>query len=559
MNTEKLIDRILEADLKAFRRNGNRLPEPKPKLEAETKIEDGPELLRNVTDFIGRYLQCSRHQRTVLALWVLHTYCFSEAQVTPYLAILSPQKQAGKTLCLHLLSMLCQNPILTSGLTPARLRHSMEGNAQSLLLDEFPASVGTQTRSRALALRALLATSFYHSPGCLDADAALERKCFCPKAFAGTGQLPEDLRDLSLPIVLQPLQREAGLWRSPDLVCPPEEPKNEAEPQNPDQELKNLDQESKNKNKVERFHQARAAEEAKALRRRLDLWARQNASKLRDLPPCPEENFPNFLLRLSPRRQDMLEPLLQLAGLIGADWPARLQKAVELILEEGEKFQLHPNLQLLQDIFDCFAYHNFPDRLSSAQLLEWSYSRPPRPWDADGPMTQYKLARLLVPFEIRPRLQRIGEAAPARGYPIQQFLQPWKQYFNLRVPGHTPGCELRYPQLPSWYLDRDPKRTPKPNTETETAGSACPSEPQAEPRIPNNDEAWNGSQQDVQKAAQTDGQDKDRVAPAPPPVSACPESPSRPSRLPENNLENGSDQIAPIRNRRSRLPRRAAR
>ena len=79
------------------------------------------DVLAEVSDFISRYLHCSHHQRTVLALWVLHTYCFNTAQVTPYLSIQSARKQSGKTLCLQLLGVLCRDPALTAGFTLSNL------------------------------------------------------------------------------------------------------------------------------------------------------------------------------------------------------------------------------------------------------------------------------------------------------------------------------------------------------------------------------------------------------------------------------------------------------
>src|SRR5689334_7342786 len=44
-------------------------------------------ILDDLCAFLARYLQCSDDQRTVLALWVLHTWCFAAARSTPYLAI----------------------------------------------------------------------------------------------------------------------------------------------------------------------------------------------------------------------------------------------------------------------------------------------------------------------------------------------------------------------------------------------------------------------------------------------------------------------------------------
>src|SRR5215472_6403571 len=165
---------------------------------------DGNALLNQVSQFIGRYLQCSEHQRTVLALWVLHTHITTAAQVTPYLAIQSAQKQSGKTLCLQLLSLLCADPALTSGFTANTLTRRIDGPISTILLDECQATVGTRSRSKAPALRAILASGYHSGPGYT--DATHERNTFSPKAFAGMGQLPEALADRSISIILEPLK-----------------------------------------------------------------------------------------------------------------------------------------------------------------------------------------------------------------------------------------------------------------------------------------------------------------------------------------------------------------
>ncbi|HKD13849.1 MAG TPA: hypothetical protein VKE71_04815, partial [Candidatus Angelobacter sp.] len=110
-------------------------PEPTPGSQP-TSI-DGAQLLRQITQFIGRYLHCSEHQRTVLALWVFHTHCFPAAQVTPYLAIRSNHKQSGKTLCLQLISRLCSEPAFSAGFTAATLTRRIDPAIPTLLLDEF--------------------------------------------------------------------------------------------------------------------------------------------------------------------------------------------------------------------------------------------------------------------------------------------------------------------------------------------------------------------------------------------------------------------------------------
>src|SRR5205807_5373269 len=63
--------------------------------------------LKQIDAFIKTHLVCSMHHRTILALWVVHTYCYNHFPVTPYLEISSPEPQSGKSLCLCLLKELC--------------------------------------------------------------------------------------------------------------------------------------------------------------------------------------------------------------------------------------------------------------------------------------------------------------------------------------------------------------------------------------------------------------------------------------------------------------------
>ncbi len=362
-------------------------------------VSTEPDVLSQVSGFIGRYLQCSDHQRTVLALWVLHTYCFYTAQVTPYLSIQSTHKQSGKTLCLQLLNLLCEDPALTSGFTVSNLtlRMKLEPVA-TLLLDECQGTVGTRARSKAPALRALLAGSYHLGLGYT--GAVEDHNVFCPKAFAGRGQLPEELADRSLPIILEPLASRDGA----DAAA---------------------------SKRVERFHLRQATQDAEPLQQRLSAWAEQNLPALEKLPPYPEEDFPpNF----SHRRQDLCEPLLQLAAMVGGEWPTRARQALTAIFEQEAAFHLQTSLQLLAAVRDCFAHHAYPERLSTAVLLEWMHSLPERPWDVDGRLSAHTLARLLAAFEIRPRLQRIGSANPARGYQLEDFKEPWQKHLGFELP-----------------------------------------------------------------------------------------------------------------------------
>jgi hypothetical protein len=381
------------------------LTEPDTSFDPDELDEpsEGAILLEEVSQFIGRYLQCTEHQRTILALWVLHTHSLPAAQITPYLSIQSREKQSGKTLCLQLLSLLCESPALTSGFTANAITRRIDGPISTVLLDECQATVGTRTRSKAPALRAILATGYHCSSGYM--DATHERSIFSPKAFAGMGQLPEALADRSISIILEPLGAPSAA-----------------------------------KSKVERFDLRRALKDAKHLQEQLHGWAEENDPEFEEFGVYSEEAFPP---NLSPRRRDMIEPLLQLADFVGGDWPKRIREALAGIFEAETAFELRHSLQLLADIRDCFAHHNYPSRLSTSALLEWMNSLPSRPWDMNeaGSITARTFARLLLPFEVRPRVQRIGPGDPARGYQLQDFLEAWKAHLGFSVPADRPVAE----------------------------------------------------------------------------------------------------------------------
>src|SRR5437660_983152 len=77
--------------------------------------------LKQIDAFIKTHLVCSMHHRTILALWVVHTYCYNHFPVTPYLEISSPEPQSGKSLCLCLLKELCHKSWIPGGVTAACL------------------------------------------------------------------------------------------------------------------------------------------------------------------------------------------------------------------------------------------------------------------------------------------------------------------------------------------------------------------------------------------------------------------------------------------------------
>ncbi len=363
---------------------------------------EGAVLLDKAGRFIGKYLQCSEHQLAVMALWSLHTHCFEAARVTPYLSIQSTEKQSGKSLCLQLLSLLSDGSALTVGFTASSLTRRLDhDDTPTFLLDECQAILGARVRSKNPALRAILAAGY--ECGASYTDSTHERNTFGPKAFAGRGQLPEELADRSIPIVLSPLSGALA-----DMPA--------------------------------RFDAQQAAAEAVPLHRQLGEWAEKNMDALVTRPTYSHEDFPTLL---TPRRRDLCEPLFQLADFIGGEWPARIRAAIDAIFDQELKYNLRPNLQLLAALHDCFKYNEYPQRLSSAVMLEWVQSLPDGSLDIEGALNGRTLARMLAIFGIRPRLQRngFGSTTPARGYQLQDFRELWLLWLGFTVPAASSAAQ----------------------------------------------------------------------------------------------------------------------
>ena len=336
----------------------------------------------------------------------------------------------------------------------------------AILLDECHATLGTRTRCKAPTLRSLLASSFHNGIGLT--RAAEEREIFCPKAFAGKGQLPEELADRAIPIILQPLQAHATAhgelqdkeeWSGAGLGS----------------DFGDANILSVAPRNLERFHLARALQQAGPLKQRLSAWAEQHRPDLEKLSPYSEEQFPP---RLSPRRRDMCEPLLQLADVVGGDWPNRIRQALTAIFEGAAEFDLYPSTQLLSDVYRCFFHHGFPERISTSGLLDWLHTLPARPWDESGSLTARTLARLLVAFEIRSRLQRIGKAAPTRGYQLEDFLRPWQRHLGFRGPYPIQQSGI-LADLQSILATSRPKASESPSAAPGPQGNEIPARPVA--------------------------------------------------------------------------------
>jgi hypothetical protein len=367
-----------------------------------------PDMLSRIVDFIGRHLQCTEEQRIVLALWVIHTHCYSAFFTSPCLDIHSTQKQAGKSICLELLRLLCNRSWLTCGFTSSILAKQVDCARPTLLLDEREATLGSARRAKSPALLAMLNSGFQNSASHQDSSGILN--IFCPKAFAGTAPLPESLAERSIPIFLEPLQPEDS---------------------------------------VQRFFPSNARDEADDLAPWIEQWSKENFSQLSaEAFRLPEGLSPV----LSHRQQDLIEPLLHIAQAIGGLWPSQAAHALLAVFQQSLTPRQNYAVRLLADLEDAFQEPGHPLYLSTSALLLWLHNLEDRPWSVwhEGrPLTDQDLAKMLRPLGVYPRNIRLTETKVVRCYRRSEVEYAGSQHqsrrkslanLNIEIPNKNADC-----------------------------------------------------------------------------------------------------------------------
>ena len=180
-------------------------------------------LLTAIRTFILTYVVLTKHQATIVTLWVAHTHVIAAADCTPYLQVTSATKRAGKTRLLEVLESVVARPWLTGRTSAAVLVRKTDTERPTLLLDESDAAFAGE-KDYAEALRGILNTG-YRASGraslCVGQGANLSYKDFrtfgC-KAIAGIGALPGTIADRAIPIALRRRRTDEACarWRERD-------------------------------------------------------------------------------------------------------------------------------------------------------------------------------------------------------------------------------------------------------------------------------------------------------------------------------------------------------
>ena len=351
--------------------------------------------LEDIESFISEFLICSDDHRALLALWILHTYCYDRFRVSPYLEIRSAESESGKSTCLKVLKLLCQKSWLVTGVSPSLLVQKIVADRPTLLLDDWSSTFRASDQQKLVGF--LVGGS--HDGDCFAAvENSLEGRrignvsSFCPKAFAGPGALPAALSRRSLPIILQRPQPDAS-------ICP--------------------------------FSFKAWYRDVPPMIAWMEDWVKQHrAAIIRiTLNQRPGGPFPG----LSPAQQDCAEPFLVLAEQLAGPWPEKTLNALHNVFHRDVGHRQSNALLLLSDIRDAFADSRDHERIFTRDLLRYLIGLPDRPWriwNSGKPLRPKNLAFLLSAFKdefvIRSTTLRIGDQSRAKGFYHNQFLEIWE-------------------------------------------------------------------------------------------------------------------------------------
>ena len=181
--------------------------------------------------------------------------------------------------------------------------------------------------------------------------------------------------------------------------------------------------------KVERFSATKSYPELAILCRKAARWVQDNLAAIREaVPQIPD---------IENRNLDNYEPLLQIAHVIGGEWPQRINDAALKLIGGDNPVEQSRSIELLKDIRAIFAGDLERDidgskKIASADLVRELVARDERPWSEYSkgkPITQNQVARLLKDYSIYSRKIWVGNK-PLQGYVEHQFKDAFERYIS---------------------------------------------------------------------------------------------------------------------------------
>lgn len=340
------------------------------------------ELATDIERWLGRYVELpSEAHMRVASKFVLHTWTFEAFHVTPYLYVYSNKPASGKTRFLELLSILCRSARRADDMTPSVMFKLISRESPTLLLDEIDT---VWAGSRNDPKRRIMCTGYKKGGSAWREQARelIEFQTFCAKVLCGinNGFMPETVRSRCIPFEMQ---RKTKL------------------------------------SKVERFneHQVASSPEVDNLLDRIMRFREDFMADITAQRPLP-------MTELSDRQDEIVEPLLAIAGVLGTE--QQLREDLRSIFAGAATSMPDPRQQILRRIRAAFEIEGRQERVSTEFLCDC----------LGNSFNGRNLALWLEPFGIAPQDLRFGNQV-LKGYLRQDFQRVWEIYLEPDAEVHN--------------------------------------------------------------------------------------------------------------------------
>ncbi|MHB9052872.1 MAG: DUF3631 domain-containing protein [Thermoleophilia bacterium] len=349
-------------------------------------VSDGAALLDELAATFSRYLALPDHGAVTSSLWTVFSHALAAFSVSPILALLSPEKQCGKSTTIDVLRHLVPRPLPSGNITASALFRAVEQWRPTLFIDEADTFLKNSEELRGI-INCGHTRGMAYVVRTTGEGANMEPKKFstwAAKVIAMIGRPPDTIEDRSIILWL----RRKG----------PRET-------------------------VERIRIDHLPEETSNIYRKAARWAADNLEE-------PKDSDPHMPADLSSHRAaDNWRPFVAIADLTGGEWPELAREAAVAISGSAGNDDSSARVMLLADIRQIFRDKE-TDRLFSADMvvaLNQMEDRPWPEWKRGNPLSVTSLSRLLKPFGIKPKKLRI-ETETKQGYELEHFFESFSRY-----------------------------------------------------------------------------------------------------------------------------------
>ncbi len=345
---------------------------------------DGAAVLDEMVSAFNQYIVSPEHSPEALALWCFHAHAHDAADISPILAVLSPEKQCGKTNLIKVVSWLVPRPMHSVNITPSVLFRVVEKYKPTVLVDEGDSFLKDNNDLRGILNGGHDRHSAYVWRCVGDDHEPRQFRVWAPKAIAMIGRPPDTLEDRAIVVSLR--RRREG-------------------------------------ETVERFR-ADQMDQFKPLHSMAARWANDNLDSIAKLDPTMPEG-------LDDRAQDNWRILIAIADQAGGHWPETARAAAVALSSEAAKGDdgMSAGVLLLRDIREVMSGWKSMKSSSLAAALHDIEDAPWREWRRGSPITTVAIARLLKPFKIRPYRMKGGSV-----YRATDLQDAWDRYLDVSSP-----------------------------------------------------------------------------------------------------------------------------